>query len=88
MNLSDAKKHTGQRVTVTNQGETLNGVIVEVPAGTDHVRVQTLVADSEGHEVVGQVLDLPPTSVDLDEQDDGGDEKPAAKKAPAKKAAK
>lgn len=73
MNLSDAEKHTGDRVTVTSQGETLAALILAVPAGTGHVRVQTLVPDAEGHEVVGQILDLPPGSVELD--------KPAAKKA-------
>ena len=88
MKLSDAEKHTGQRVTVTNQGETYTGVIVEVPAGTDHVRVQTLVADAEGHEVVGQVLDVRPDAVEVDKKADDGAEKPAATKAAPKKASK
>lgn len=88
MNLSDAEKHIGHAVTVTNQGESLPAVIIGVPAGTDHVRVQTLVPDADGHEVVGQVLDVPPTSVDLVKDAESDDEKPAAKKAPAKKASK
>lgn len=77
MNLSDAEKHTGDRVTVVNQGEILPALIVGVPFGTGHVRVQTLVPDAEGHEVVGQVLDLPPGSVTLDQPKA---DKPAAKK--------
>lgn len=81
MNLSDAEKHIGDRVTVTNQGESLAAIIVAVPAGTDHVRVQTLAPDADGHEVVAQVLDLPPTSVDLDQSEAEAPKKAAAKKA-------
>lgn len=74
MNLSDAEKHTGDRVTVVSQGERYAAIIVGIPVGTEHVRVQTLIPDAEGHEVVGQTLDLLPSSIDLDAP------KPAAKK--------